>query len=126
MGIVGLGIDLIEVPRIRDAANRRGAFLSRIFAEDELKLSERGEIRFEELAGRFAAKEAMLKAIKTGWRRGAAFKDIMVLNELSGAPYIVLGGRTAEIANRLGVKKIHVSISHTKELAVAVVILEGG
>lgn len=125
MGIIGLGVDMIEVARIKKAVDRRPGFLERIYGVGEIKLSGRGKIRYEELAGRFAVKEALLKAIKTGWRRGATFKDIAVLNEPSGAPFVKLDGRTREIADGLGVKKIHVSISHTKELAVAVVILEG-
>lgn len=124
MPVIGIGIDLIEVARVEQAVKRTRAFARRIFDERELKLSDRGRLRFEELAGRFAVKEAMLKAIKTGWRRGATFQDVIVLNEKSGAPYVELRGRTAEIAAGLGVKRIHVSISHTKELAVAVVILE--
>lgn len=124
MAIVGIGIDMIEVARVEQAVKRTAAFARRIFSEPELKQSDRGRLRFEELAGRFAVKEAVLKAIKTGWRRGATFRDVTVLNEKTGAPFVELKGRTAEIAAGLGVKKIHVSISHTKELAVAVVILE--
>jgi len=124
VAIVGIGIDMIEVTRVERAVMRTAAFAKRIFSEREIKQSDRGLMRFEELAGRFAVKEAVLKAVKTGWRRGATFKDVTVLNEPSGAPYVELKGRTAEIAAGLGVKKIHVSISHTKELAVAVVILE--
>ncbi len=124
MAIIGVGIDMIEVPRVERAVTRTKAFAGRIFSEREIKQSDRGRLRFEELAGRFAVKEAVLKAIKTGWRQGATFKDVTVLNEKSGAPYVELKGHTAEIAAELGVKKIHVSISHTKELAVAVVILE--
>jgi holo-[acyl-carrier protein] synthase len=116
---------MIEVSRIKQAVDRRPGFLDRVYGRGEIKLSDRGVFRYEELAGRFAVKEALLKAIKTGWRRGATFKDIAVLNEPSGAPYVKLSGRTKEITDGLGVKKIHVSISHTKELAVAVVILEG-
>jgi holo-[acyl-carrier protein] synthase len=125
VAILGLGVDMIEVPRIKRAIERRPGFLERIYGAGEIKLSGRGEVRYEELAGRFAVKEALLKAIKTGWRRGATFKDIAVLNEPSGAPYVRLSGRTREFADRLGVQNIHVSISHTKELAIAVVILEG-
>ncbi len=124
MAIVGIGIDMIEVARVEKAVKRTAGFLQRIFSEREIKLSDRGRLRFEELAGRFAVKEAVLKAIKTGWRRGATFRDVTVLNEPSGAPYVELTGRTAEIAGSLGVTKIHVSISHTRDLAVAVVILE--
>ncbi len=123
MEIVGIGIDIVEVDRVKNTINKKKHALDRIFSEKEIKLSERGEFRFEELAGRFAVKEAIFKAIKTGWRRGVTFRDVIVLNEKSGAPYVNLEGRTAEIAKNLGVKNIFVSISHIKELAVGLVIL---
>jgi len=123
MGIVGIGIDIVEVGRIRNAVNKKGNFLNRIFSEKEVTLSQRGKFRFEELAGRFAVKEAVFKAIKTGWRKGVTFKDVVVLNEPSGAPYVNLAGKAHEIATSLGVKNIFVSISHTKELAIGMAIL---
>lgn len=123
MGIVGIGIDAVEVNRIRKAVNKKGKFLERVFSVREIKLSQRGKFRFEELAGRFAVKEAVFKAIKTGWRRGVTFKDVIVLNESSGAPYVNLTGKALEIATALGVKDIIVSISHTKELAIGMAIL---
>ena len=123
MAIIGIGVDMVEVSRIKDAVNKQKNFLQRVFSENEIRLSDRGKFRFEELAGRFAVKEATFKAIKTGWRHGVTFKDITVLNEPSGAPYINLSGRTQEIAKSLGVENVFVSISHTKDLAIALVIL---
>lgn len=123
MEIIGIGIDMIEVPRIKEAVERTRDFIKKIFDDRELRLSERGVLRYEELAGRFAVKEAVLKAIKTGWRRGIQFKEITVLNEKTGAPYVVLSGKAKEVAEALGVKEIFVSISHTKQLAIAMVIL---
>ena len=120
--IFGIGIDLIEVSRIERAATKRKLFLERIYADAEIRLSDRGILRFEELAGRFAVKEAILKALKVGWRRGVKFNEIIVLNEPSGAPYVQLNGTVKKIADDLGVKKILVSISHTKELAVGMAI----
>ncbi len=120
--IFGIGIDLIEVNRIERAVTKRKLFLSRIYADAEVKLSDRGILRFEELAGRFAVKEAILKALKIGWRRGAKFREIIVLNEASGAPYVQLNGTVKQIADELGVRKILVSISHTKEIAVGMAI----
>ncbi|MGB3342192.1 MAG: holo-ACP synthase [bacterium] len=122
MEIIGIGIDIVEVSRIKDAVSNKEKFLERIYSKDEIKLSDRGKFRYEELAGRFAVKEAILKAIKTGWRRGVQFKDIIVLNERSGAPYVTLHGKAKEIADSLGVKNIHVSISHTKDVAVGLAI----
>jgi len=123
MEIAGIGIDMIEVARIKEGIKQRKNFISRVYNEDEVKLSERGKFRYEELAGRFAVKEAVLKAIKTGWRRGITFKDITVLNEPSGAPLVTLSGKAKEVAEALGVKQIFVSISHTNELAIGIVVL---
>jgi len=123
MEIVGIGIDIIEVQKIARAITRTEKFLKKIYQEEEISLSSRGKFKSEELAGRFAAKEAFLKAIKTGWRKGIKFRDITVLNESSGAPYIILDGRAKEIAQELRVKEILVSISHTKKLATAIVVL---
>lgn len=123
MKIIGIGVDMIEVPRIKKAVLNAADFIKKIFDDRELRLSERGMLRYEELAGRFAVKEAVLKAIKTGWRRGIQFKEIAVLNEKTGAPYVVLNGKAKEVAESLGVEEIFVSISHTKELAIGMVIL---
>ncbi len=120
--IIGIGIDLVEVSRIKQAVNTKKRFLERIYSKHEIRLSDRGKFRYEELAGRFAVKEAILKAIKTGWRRGVQFKDIVVLNEKSGAPYVTLNGKVKEIADSLGVRNIFVSISHTQDLAVGLAI----
>lgn len=121
--IIGIGIDMVEVSRIKQAVTTKKRFLERIYSKHEIKLSDRGKLRYEELAGRFAVKEAILKAIKTGWRRGIQFEDIVVLNEKSGAPYVTLNGKAKEIAESLGVKNIFVSISHTKELAIGMAIV---
>lgn len=123
MAIIGIGIDLVEVKRIEDAVKTRKNFLERIYTQEEIKMTPRGEFRFQELAGRFAVKEAFFKAIKSGWRRGVTFSDVVVLNEPSGAPYIKLTGRAKEIAESLGVKNIFVSISHIDELATGMVIV---
>ena len=123
MSIIGIGIDLVDVKRIEDAVKKRKNFLERIYTQEEIKMNPRGEFRFQELAGRFAAKEAFFKAIKSGWRRGVTFNDVIVLNEPSGAPYIRLAGRAKEIAQSLGVNNIFVSISHTDELATGIVII---
>lgn len=123
MAIIGIGIDIVEVERIRSAVARRENFLKKIYTDDEIRMTPRGEFRFQELAGRFAVKEAFFKAIKTGWRRGVTFSDVIVLNEPSGAPYIKLTGKADEIARSLGATEIFVSISHTADLATAIVIV---
>ena len=123
MSIIGIGIDLVEVKRIEDAVKKRKNFLERIYTKEEIRVNPEGEFRFQELAGRFAVKEAFFKAIKSGWRRGVTFSDVIVLNEPSGAPYIKLTGKAKEIADSLGAKSIYVSISHTDHTATGVVIL---
>ena len=122
MEIIGIGIDMVEVSRIKQAVTTKKRFLERIYSKHEIILSDRGKFRYEELAGRFAVKEAVFKTIKTGWRRGVQFKDIVVLNEKSGAPYVTLNGKAKEIAESLGVRNIFVSISHTQDLAVGLAI----
>lgn len=124
--IVGTGVDLAEVPRIRKAIERYGErFIERIFTPREIAYVERKANRFERYAGRFAAKEAGMKAIGTGWRRGVRWRDFEVANLPSGKPTLLLHGEAAQIADRMGVKSISLSVTHTAELGMAHVILEG-
>ncbi len=123
MSIIGVGIDLVEVKRIEDAVKKRKNFLERIYTKEEIKMNPEGEFRYQELAGRFAVKEAFFKAIKSGWRKGVTFSDVIVLNQPSGAPYIELTGKAKEIADSLGAKNVYVSISHTDNIATGIVIL---
>jgi holo-[acyl-carrier protein] synthase len=120
--IVGIGIDLVEVERIERAATKRRTFLNKIYDTREIRLSERGVLRYEELAGRFAVKESILKVLKTGWRQGVRFNEIVILNHPSGAPYVELKGRAKEVAESLNIKEIHISISHTKDLAIGMAV----
>ena len=123
--IVGLGVDIAEVRRIQAAIKRRGApFLRRVFTPTEIEYCERFKNKFERYAGRFAAKEATMKALGTGWSRGVRWVDIEVVREVSGRPTIVLAGEAGKIADRLGVKRMSLSITHTEEQALAQVIFE--
>ncbi len=123
--IVGSGVDLAEVHRIRAACERFGRrFIERIFTPAEIRYVERKANRFERYAGRFAAKEAGMKAIGTGWRRGVRWQDFEVSNLPSGKPTLLFHGVAAEFAARLGVKNVTLSITHTKESGLAFVILE--
>lgn len=125
--IVGSGIDIAEVPRIAAAIERFGErFLHRIFTEGEIRYCDSKANRVERYAARFAAKEAALKAIGTGWSRGVTWKDIEVRREPGGRPTIAFSGKAGEFAARLGVKRAALSLSHTKEQAIASVILEDG
>jgi holo-[acyl-carrier protein] synthase len=124
--IVGTGVDLAEVDRIRAAIERHGRrFIDRIYTPAEIAYVERKANRYERYAARFAAKEAGMKAIGTGWRRGVRWQDFEVANLPSGRPTLKLHGEAARIAGELGVKAISLSITHTSELGMAHVILEG-
>jgi holo-[acyl-carrier protein] synthase len=124
--IVGTGVDLAEVARIRAAIERHGRrFVERVFTPAEIAYVERKANRFERYAGRFAAKEAGMKAIGTGWKRGVRWQDFEVANLPSGKPTLRLHGQAARIAEALGVKAVSLSLTHTAELGMAHVILEG-
>ena len=123
--IVGLGVDIAEVDRIEAAIRRHGdAFLRRVFTAEEIAYCERHRDKAERYAGRFAAKEAAMKALGTGWRKGVRWLDIEIARNSSGKPSIVLSGRAKEIAGQLGVKHISLSITHSGNTALAEVIFE--
>jgi holo-[acyl-carrier protein] synthase len=124
--IVGIGTDVAEVPRIQKSIERYGdRFLDRIYTPREKAYALSKANTAERLAARFAAKEAGMKAIGTGWNRGVRWQDFEVVNQPSGRPVLQLSGVAQRIAERLGVKRISLSITHTAEMALAVVILEG-
>lgn len=123
--IVGIGIDIAEVPRIREAIERHGErFLRRIFTEDEIQYCESKANRIERYAARFAAKEAGMKAIGTGWNHGVRWRDIEVARKPGARPTLLLHGRAAEFAAKLGATNFVLSLTHTSEQAIAHVILE--
>src|SRR5262249_49877653 len=123
--IVGTGIDMVEVPRIEQTIARFGdRFLRRIFTEAEIRYCESKANRVERYAARFAAKEAGMKALGTGWSRGIRWRDIEVYREPGSRPTIRFHGKAAELALRIGVKNIALSLSHTTEQAIASVIFE--
>jgi holo-[acyl-carrier protein] synthase len=123
--IVGLGIDIAEVARVKAAIERHGeTFLRRLYTAQEQEYCERFKNKYERYAGRFAAKEAAMKALGTGWSRGVRWVDVEVVREKGGRPTIKLAGEAAKIADRLGVKYISLSITHTADQAFAQVIFE--
>jgi holo-[acyl-carrier protein] synthase len=123
--IVGTGVDLAEVPRIQASIERFGEkFIQRIYTAREIAYVERKANKFERYAARFAAKEAGMKAIGTGWRRGVTWQDFEVANLPTGKPTLLLHGVAAKFAQRLGVKNVSLSLTHTRELGMAHVILE--
>jgi len=123
--IVGTGVDLAEVDRIRHSVERfADRFVHRIYTEREIAYVERKANRFERYAARFAAKEAGMKALGTGWRRGIQWKDFEVINLPSGRPTLLLHGEAETIAAKMGVKSVHLSLTHTVKDALAYVIFE--
>lgn len=125
--IIGIGTDLAEVGRIRDSIERFGPrFLNRIYTEGERAYAQSKANSGERFAARFAAKEAGMKAIGTGWNFGVTWKDFEVVNERSGRPTLRLSGVAQSVAQRLGVQRVSISLTHSKETAFAVVILEDG
>jgi holo-[acyl-carrier protein] synthase len=123
--IVGIGIDLAEVDRIRAAIERHGSrFTTRIYTAAEITYVERKANRYERYAARFAAKEAGMKAIGTGWKRGVRWQDFEVSNLPSGRPTLQFHGVAAQIADSLGVRNIALSLTHTSAQGLAIVLLE--
>src|ERR1700740_1019254 len=120
-----MGIDIAEVKRIESVIeSQRERFLRRVYTLDEVAYCEQFKNKFERYAGRFAAKEAVMKALGTGWSRGVRWVDVEGVRERGGRPTIKLAGEAANVAGRLHVKNIAVSITHTAEQAFAQVIFE--
>lgn len=124
--VVAIGIDLVEIARLEEVIKRRGSFRGRVFTDGEISYCEHrgGAARAASYAARFAAKEAVMKALGTGWSEGIAWKEIEVVCEASGAPTIRLNGRALERMREIGATRVHLSLSHTGNLAVAQVVLE--
>jgi len=123
MRIVATGIDLIECKRIRDVWQRHGDRLTdRLLTPAEMEYIRRHRDVVPRLAGRFAAKEAILKVLGTGWRGRIAWRDMEILNDVSGQPCVTLTGECRAVAKRLGISSILISITHTEDYAAATAI----
>jgi holo-[acyl-carrier protein] synthase len=123
--IVSIGIDIVEVYRIRETLTRTPRFAERVFTESERAYCDaKGAAAAQSYAARFAAKEAFLKALKTGWRGKISWHDMEILNDNDGVPSLEISGEARSLLENLGAEKIHLSMSHTTEHAVAEVILE--
>jgi len=120
MEIIAHGIDLVDCPRIEQMVQRHGRrFVERVFTAAEQKYARANKNSTEKLAGRFAAKEAILKLMGTGWRGKIAWTDIEIVNNASGQPEVTLTGEVKKIADKLGIKHISVSITHTANFVIA-------
>jgi holo-[acyl-carrier protein] synthase len=126
--IVGIGVDLAEVDRIRDALERPATgerFKNRVYTPEERSYCERRRGKYESYAARFAAKEATMKALGRGWSREVGWTDIEVVRRGGSRPTLRLHGRAAAYAAKLGIRRLHLALTHTAETAMAQVVAEG-
>ncbi len=122
--IAGLGTDIVEVHRIAEKIAKESGFRELVFSPNEIAYCESKTRKFEHYAARFAAKEAFLKALGTGWKNGTSFNEIEIINDESGKPKLVLYGETEKTLSHIDIRKISVSLSHIQEMASATVIIE--
>ncbi len=123
--IIGIGTDLVEIARVERMLERHPERSERkLFTTREIEYCRRSQRPYESFAARFAAKEALFKALGTGWRSGVSWKEVEVFRE-DAAPYLLLHGESAETASRLGLVRAHLTLSHTDTMACAFVVLEG-
>ena len=124
--IIGIGTDITECLRIAQMIERHGElFIDRVYTSEETRYCRSRKQATQHFTGRWAAKEAVLKALGTGWRRGITWHDVEVCNEPGGRPVIVLRGGAREVARQLGIARVHISISHCRSHAVAFAVAAG-
>jgi len=124
--IIGIGTDITECLRIARMVERHGeAFINRVYTPAETRYCQTRKQSTQHFTGRWAAKEAILKALGTGWRRGIAWRDMEILNEASGKPLVTLSGGAKDVAKQLGITEMHVSISHCHTHATAYALATG-
>jgi len=125
MAIVGIGTDIVDVARIEKLLrDKRDEFLARVFTPEEIAYCDEKARPAVHFAARFAAKEALMKAIGTGWAKGVGFGDIRVINNAEGKPDLQTQGETKRILDGFGPSFLWLSLSHTKEYAMAMVVIE--
>lgn len=122
--IIGIGTDIIEIKRIENAVNRNSEFLNRIFTDNEISYIKSRKFNPQNIAGNFAAKEAVSKALGTGIS-GIRWKDIEIIRKANGAPLVMLHDKALKCSNDKGIIKINISISHSEEYAIAFAVAEG-
>lgn len=121
--ILGVGVDIVEIRRIKEALDRNDNFIDKLFDKTEIEYLKTRNLRPEYVAGRFAAKEAVAKALGTGFR-GFNFKDIVIDRTALGKPVVVLKGKAKLMAQKQGGRRFHISISHGEDNAIAYAVLE--
>lgn len=122
--IAGIGTDLVDVERLAEKMEKKTGFKELVFSAAEMEYCEARTFKYEHYAARFAAKESFLKAIGTGWSKGTAFNEIEIYNNAEGKPELRFLGTTAQTVTALKPGKIFISLSHTKTMATAIVIIE--
>jgi holo-[acyl-carrier protein] synthase len=126
MTVIGIGTDIVECLRVAKMIERHGElFLTRVFTSYEIDYCTARKAATQHYAGRFAAKEAVLKALGTGWTRGIHWRDIEIRNDLGGKPRIELSGGAKEMGRKLGISEVHISISHCRTHATAYALAVG-
>ena len=126
MSTIGIGTDITECLRIARMIERHGElFINRVYTPEEIRYCQNRKQSTQHFTGRWAAKEAILKALGTGWRRGISWLDMEIRNDASGRPLVAVGGGVKEVVEQLGVRRLLVSISHCRTHATAVAIAEG-
>jgi len=121
--IVGIGTDIFEVKRMKERLQKQPSFIDGIYTNQEINYCNQHKFKEQHYAARYAAKEAFLKALGTGWRNGITFQEIEIMNDDLGKPEIHLHGKAKEYMDELKNNTVHVSLSHSKEYAIAFVII---
>jgi holo-[acyl-carrier protein] synthase len=122
--VIGVGVDIVEIRRIATALEGSATMAKRVFTPKEIGYCSQSKQQYQHFAGRFAAKEATLKALGTGWQGGIRWTDVEVIAEANGRPSLALHRKAQELFEKSGASRAHLSITHSKEHAVAVVVLE--
>ena len=126
MHVLGLGTDIVDCLRIAQMIERHGElFITRVYTDREIEYCSSRKAATQHYAGRWAAKEAVLKALGTGWRRGISWRDIEIRNDRHGMPLVTLHGGARDACERAGIRRVHVSISHCRTHAMACALAEG-
>jgi len=123
MTVIGIGTDIVECLRIAQMIERHGElFLTRVFTPREIEYCSARKATTQHYAGRWAAKEAILKALGTGWSRGIRWRDMEIRNDVAGKPSVALGGEARDLCERLGIGDMLISISHCRTHATALAV----